>query len=475
MPSPLLQTAGTTPGAVAVLGENPCSYGGLADLAGKVSELLRARGLKPGDRLLVLGAPSVEYCAVLWGAFHASMIACPVNPAFPRDMLKKIIDLLAPGCVVHDDSAAELAASLGLPGLRFGEIHDAATVVPRQGGELNSGLPATVILTSGSSGLPKAAEHTLGNHVFAARAANTNLPIAHGDVWLLALPFFHVSGLSLLFRCALAGATVALCRSKASLTDELVRTHATHVSLVPTQLARLLAGGEGSDVLRRMKGVLLGGAPVEQNLVERAFEAGIPLVRSYGLTETSAQICATAPGASLRDLYSSGRPLVEGTVRVAAAGEIEVKGPAVFAGYFRNGGVWWPGTSDGWFSTGDLGYLDEAGRLFVTGRADAMFISGGENVHPEEVEALLLAMPDVEQAAVVDIPDAEYGARPIAFVRWACPVPPEPATLTNRLGELLPRYKIPVAFLPWPERAAAGIKVDRAFLRAEARKYPNPG
>ena len=447
--SPLLQAAGTSPDAVAILGESPCSYSGLADLAETISALLHAQGLKPGDRVLILGAPSVEYCAILWGSFHASTIACPVNPAFPLETLKKIIGLLRPGCIVHDDAVSELADSLGLPALHFGEIREATVTRLRQEQYPNTGIPATVILTSGSSGLPKAAVHTLENHICAARAANKNLSLAPGDVWLLALPFFHVSGLSLLFRCALAGATVALCRYGTPLEDELVRMGATHVSLVP-ELARLVASPDGLGALQRMKGVLLGGAPAERHLIDRAFEAGVPLIRSYGMTETSAQICATAPGAPLPDLYSSGRPLVEGTVRIAETGEIEVKGPAVFAGYFRNGSVWWPGTSDGWFPTGDLGYLDEAGRLFITGRADAMFISGGENVHPEEIEAVLLTIPGVMRVVVVDVPDAEYGAQPVAFVRWACPVPPEPAALMNRLGNCCLAIKSPSPFCPGP-------------------------
>ena len=475
MLSPLSQAARTDPHAPAISGDASCSYGGLARLAEQVSGRLRARGVKAGDRVFLLGTPTVEYCAALWGCFHASMIACPLNPAFPVETLKKVAGLLQPACLIHDSTTSEAADLLGLPGLRFGEIKDAPTEASGQGEELNPELPATVILTSGSSGLPKAAVHTLGNHVFAARASNRNLPLIPGDIWLLALPFFHVSGLSLLFRCALAGAAIALSRPKASLTDELVRTGATHVSLVPTQLARLLEDPEGREVLQKMKGILLGGAPVERNLVARALEAGIPLVRSYGMTETSAQLCATAPGAPPQDLYSSGRTLAEGSLRISASGEIEVKGPAVFAGYLENGEIRWPGTADGWFPTGDLGYLDEAGRLFIIGRADAMFISGGENVHPEEIEAALLTLHGVDRAVVVDVPDAEYGARPVAFIRWSCAAPPRPDAAIRQLGELLPRFKMPVAFLPWPEGIPEGMKIDRAFFRETARNHLRHG
>jgi O-succinylbenzoic acid--CoA ligase len=325
--------------------------------------------------------------------------------------------------------------------------------------------PSTIIFTSGSTGVPKAALHTFGNHYYSALGTNTNSALAQGDRWLHSLPLYHVGGLSILFRCLLARAAVALPDPVQPLGEAIADLGATHVSLVPTQLLRLLRGGAALD---GVEAVLLGGGPIPAFLVDEALARGLPIHTSYGLTEMASQVTTTPPGASSEELYTAGRVLPHREVSVSGKGEILVRGDTLFAGYVDGERVDRPLDTDGWFHTGDLGGLDEDGYLRVRGRVDNMFVSGGENVQPEEIEEALCRLEDVEEVVVVPVEDEEFGARPVAFVSMPGGEP-DPVALSRALGASLARFKIPVSFHAWPDDHE-GMKVDRTAFGERARR-----
>ncbi len=173
----------------------------------------------------------------------------------------------------------------------------------------------------------------------------------------------------------------------------------------------------------------------------------------------------------MEHLLTSGKPLVEDTVSISGEGEILVRGETLFHGYLHpDGSLALPLTEDGWFATGDLGFFDADGYLHVTGRRDNMFISGGENIQPEEIERHLCALEGVEEAMVVAVDDEEWGQRPVAFVRVAHDRNADVRRFDEELREVLPGYMIPDAVLPWPEDlVAGGIKASRAELTRRAR------
>ena len=224
---------------------------------------------------------------------------------------------------------------------------------------------------------------------------------------------------------------------------------------------------DGADALAGMKAILLGGSAIPPGLVADAHARGLPISTSYGLSEMASTVTATPPGASLDALGTSGVVLPHREVKLADDGEILVRGATLFAGYAEGEAVERP-DADGWFPTGDLGAwaeVDGAQMLRIVGRKDNLFISGGENVQPEEVEAALGRLAGVRQAVVVPVTDAEFGQRPVAFVdadAW------EPEAWRVALGATLARFKIPTAFHPWPDDAQAGMKVSRAALRERA-------
>jgi O-succinylbenzoic acid--CoA ligase len=252
--------------------------------------------------------------------------------------------------------------------------------------------------------------------------------------------------------------------------EAIARTRATHVSLVATQLHRLLGShtGNGSEGVETVRAMLLGGSAIPGPLLDEAVKRGWPVHTTYGCTEMASQITTTPPGASREVLRTAGRCLLHRRLAVRD-GRIRVGGKTLCLGYLRpDGSVRDVRGGDETYATGDLGWIDDDGYLHVTGRADRLIISGGENVQPEEVEAALTRLPGIARAFVVRVPDDEYGQRPVAFVDADDVDGP---ALREALREHLPGFKIPDAVYPLPGEAVSGpMKVDYDLLRRTARK-----
>lgn len=421
------------------------------------TELLSRQGLTKGSRIAFSFHPRPGLLTMLITLFRIGAVAFPVDPGFPaayrQDLHRRLsCDL---DITTNDDPPKERS--------------DAERAIEPMPAERDPGRhtwrlegPTTAILTSGSSGDPKIAMLSLANHLAAARAANGNIPLGPEDTWLLSLPMHHVAGCGILFRCLLAGARIAM-PGPLPLREAIEQSGATHISLVARQLAQLMDSGP----VPPLKAILLGGSAIPAPLLDRAFDLGLPIHTSYGMTEMATQVTATPPGASREMLDTAGWPLAPGTLRIGAGGRIEVNGPARFLGYWSDGALLEPFDDEGWFTTGDTGHLDEQRRLHVTGRADNMFIAGGENIQPEVIERALLRLPGVSQAIVVPVPHPEFGATPAAFVECAGTMDPE--AIRAALHEALPRYMVPRLLFPWPDLVAdTGIKVRRSTFTAEA-------
>jgi o-succinylbenzoate---CoA ligase len=327
----------------------------------------------------------------------------------------------------------------------------------RGSADLDPRSEMTILFTSGSSGSPKGVAHSLDCHMQSAKASSLRIPYGQGDRWLLSLPLWHIGGLAILFRTVHGGAAAAIPSRGSKLADSIQGLQATHLSLVSAQLGRLLDAGFSGG---RLKAVLAGGGPVPSRLAREAAARGIPVHRTYGMTELCSQLC-TAPAGSL---HGEGLPLEGWELKIAGDGEILARGPPLFLGYI---GTESSPTRDssGWFHTGDVGKLEEGGMLHVIGRKDQMFVSGGENIFPEEIERLLCGFPGVETAVVVPVAHKEYGKRPVAFISGV--MHPD---LGGRLREALPGFKIPDHFIPWPEELPVQ-KPSRPYLQQLALRW----
>ena len=340
--------------------------------------------------------------------------------------------------------------------------------------------PLALLLTSGTTGTPKAARLTAANFYWSALASAFRLGVLPHDRWLLTLPLYHVGGLNILFRSALYGTAVVLPEADAPfnpnrLHETLRRQRITLVSLVPTMLHRLLEAVPEPPP-PHLRVVLLGGAAAPPDLLTRALARGYPVATTYGLTESCSQAATAAPPEVRRKPGSVGKPLLYTQIRIVDGddrplpageiGEIALRGPNIFAGYEDNPAASQQALRGGWLHTGDLGYLDAEGDLWVVNRRTDLIVTGGENVYPAEVEAVLREHPAVAEVCVVGIDDAEWGQRVAAAVVLRRHAQATPAELEAFCRERLAGYKVPRRWRIVPElpRTASG-KVKRPAVR----------
>jgi O-succinylbenzoic acid--CoA ligase len=369
----LTRAARMHPGRAAlVTPERTWTYAGLHDAAQAAGGALRARGVGPGDRV-ALQMGSEELVVALHGCLLIGAVAVPVDLRLAE----------------AERDRRRVGAAVVLESLPAGP--------PAPPRALDPDAVATVMYTSGTTAGPKEVTLTVGNWLWNAIGSATALGLDPAERWLCPMPLAHVGGLSIQLRSAVYGTTVVLherfdaAAALEALMDPGERI--TLVSLVPTMLSRLLDAGLGEPpTLRR---ALLGGGPIAPALLARAREAGVDVAPSFGMTETCSQIA------------TDGFALLGAELSLAADGELLVRGPSVSAGALA---------ADGWLHTGDLAAFGEDGRLAILGRRADTIISGGENVAPAEVEAVLVAHPAVADAAVLGRSDAEWGERVVALV-----------------------------------------------------------
>ncbi|MCB2224477.1 MAG: AMP-binding protein [Actinobacteria bacterium] len=399
----LHDTAATTPDAPAVIaGDRVVPYGALDDLATRVAGAVRGAG-PLGERVAAWGDGTLRAVAAAWGIPRAGAWAVPLSVTLPAA------------------EAMALTRRAGVRGLwALPSDDDLAGLRPAEPGA-HGGPPDPesrfVVFTSGSEREPSGIVLTGTNVAAAVRASRRRLGNGPDDRWLCVLPTSHVGGLSVLWRSAEAGGAVVLePRFDAGRVAALLRGgEATFASLVPTMLRRVLDAHPGPyEGVRR---VLVGGGPADPALLEQALDAGLPVLATYGATETCSQAATVVPGEERASLGTAGRPLEGIDVRIGAGGRIEVKGTPVAIDTI-DGPLRVPGD---WLPTGDLGRFDAAGRLVVEGRADRVIVTGGVNVHPEAVEAVLAGHPDVSDVRVVGEADPEWGTAVVAEVVAAGP------------------------------------------------------
>jgi O-succinylbenzoic acid--CoA ligase len=433
----LERAASRTPGRVAI--ETPdasATYAELLALARAGAARLGELGVGPGERVAIALPPGLAFAQALHACLLLGVVAVPIDLRLAQPERDRIA------------AGAALLVDEPLPG-------DGPRAVPSARHDLAG--TALVVHTSGTTATPRPVSLSYANILWSALGSGVALGAHPEERWLCAMPLSHVGGLSILLRSAIYGTTAVVHerfetgRVLAALREDGI----TLVSLVATTLARLLeAGLERPPTLRC---ALTGGGPVSPHLVERANHHGVPVSLTYGLTETCSQV-TTTPVAEAQAAGATGPPLFCTRLRIAGDGEILVAGPTVATS---------AELSDGWLATGDLGELDRRGRLAVLGRKADTIVTGGENVAPAEVEAVIEAHPDVLEAAVVGQADERWGEIVTAWVVWRPGAEvDQPDLLEHCRGRLAP-YKVPkqvkVAAEPLP-RTASGKLLRRELL-----------
>src|SRR3989338_6764119 len=455
-------------GQSAVVSSNhSLSYQQLEDAIELAVGNLDRLGVKPRERVALISSNTIEYIIALFALWRRGAIVCLLSARLPEKGISAALKTIACARTLAVDEIFQKASVASVKGVKGDSaLFSIDEQLVKKGAVLLGGVndPADIMFTSGSSGEPKAVAHSFGSHYYSAMAANEHIAVSPGDRWLLSLPLYHVGGLGILWRTFLAGGTVVVPDPSADTADSLRKFSITHVSLVPTQLHRLLSDPKNLAVLQKMKAILIGGSAIPDALVRKAVDARLPIRVTYGLTEMASQV-ATSKCLTKEDPLPCGQILRFAQTRISDDHEILVKGKTLFQGYVKGEGIEPSLDKQGWFHTGDLGCLNEDGTLIVSGRKDNMFISGGENIQPEEIERHLCHIEGIVQAVVVPVKSEEFGDRPAAFVRTREGTRLSRAQILSFLREYLPSFKLPDQIYAWPAlEPPQGIKHNRSHF-----------
>ncbi|MCW8903630.1 o-succinylbenzoate--CoA ligase [Sedimenticola sp.] len=400
-----------------LFGGRGLDYGQLADEASALARYLEERGVCRGQVVAAQLASAQQLARLLYAALHLGVTLLPLDPGLADRRRDRLLTSVRAQYLVSPQAPADAGFCRLLPEALFADRRtgNAVPISPPQ--PLEGDQVQLIIATSGTTGEPKGVMLSAANLAASAAASEQRLGLQAGDCWLACLPLFHIGGLSILLRCLAAGARVQLEEGfdAARVWQQIEAGAVTHLSLVPAMLERLLSQSAGRMPPATLRVVLIGGGPLSRALAQRAHAAGWPLCVSYGMSETASQFATDcSPQAGLAP-GRVGLPLAGYEVTIGEAGRIRVRGPAVMQGYANPRGMAGLGLKQGWFETGDLGSLDEQGRLTVIGRADDLLVSGGKNIHPAEVEERLLQCPGVGAVGVTGRPDPVWGVTLVAL------------------------------------------------------------
>ncbi|MBX9777373.1 MAG: acyl--CoA ligase [Xanthobacteraceae bacterium] len=407
------------------------SYRALDAMANGVARALTKRGFARGDRIAILSANRAEYLAAYYGIMRAGFVAVPVNFKFPQQTIHLIIRDSGAKLVFCDPPRRKDCPD-GLPVVTFGgkgavgfdaflDNGPFDAVVPAQG------EPAMFLYTSGSTGTPKGVVLSHLSHLWVVNARLA--PGLDKHRYLIAAPLYHMNALALSKLACAAHATIVLLPqfTARGYIAAIERYRATWLTAVPPMMAMMLRESDlmAATDFASVQFVRMGSAPVSQSLMQ-AIHRALPkaaVTNAYGTTEAGPVVFGPHPKGLPQPEMSVGYPhpqvqlrLVDGDNRDAVQGVLEMKCPAVMNGYHNRPDVPPPITADGYYVTGDVFRRDENGFHYFVGRTDDMFVSGGENIYPADVERMLERHPGVAQAAVVPVEDDIKGTKPVAFV-----------------------------------------------------------
>jgi O-succinylbenzoic acid--CoA ligase len=459
----------SSPHAIALIAHGkPYTYAELNRYVGRFARRLLGLGVQRGQPIGALLPNGFEYVVLIHAIMRVGAILVPLNTRLTPSEIDYQLKITRCDMVICAKETAVTASELAMP-LRHiisvNETHDTSILylgniakdqsVDFERGELALDSPFAIVFTSGTSGQPKGALLTIGNFFYSAIASAYHIGTMPHDRWLCVLPLYHVGGLSIVLRCCLYGTTIELIGKFDALllNQHLAENPVTLVSLVPTMLYRMLETRTQDQTPLALRLVLLGGATATPELLAKAVAFGVPIATTYGLSEATSQVATASFESVQRKVGSVGKPLLYTSVRIVddsgnslpqgQHGEIVVKGFTVMREYVNNPKATAKTLRDGELFTGDIGYLDEDGDLWVLQRRSDLIISGGENIYPVEVEAVLRQHPSVQEAVVVGLPNNEWGQIVGAMVVLHPHKLTTPEALIQFCRQALASYKCP--------------------------------
>jgi len=483
MPHWLLYHARTTPETIALeYRDHTWTYQQLASEVVELAKVLSMRGIEHGTRVAVISGNHPIQVKVFHALILLGAVMIPVNHRLsPREMEWHLDNA---GCqyLCIQDSYRDAISEGVLPGeiITLSNCETTNRTSKKSTLVLKRFQPdeiCGIFYTSGTTGNPKGAILTYSNFFMSTMASAINLGSSVNDRWLACLPLDHIGGFSILMRSVIYGTTMVLEPEfdPGEIQKQLRENAITVASLVPTMLHRLLQ--HDTSGWHTLRALLLGGGPAPTSLIQAAMECKLPLLRTYGMTETCSQVATIPLQESSPPVESSGKVLPFTTVQIihddgtrcqpGEPGEIVIQGPTVMEGYWRNPRVTNQTIVQGWLHTGDFGYLDADQFIYVVARRDDLISTGGENVYPEEVERVLKSHPGIRDAGIVGIDDPQWGQ----VVSAAVVLDPESDLDENSLRRLqfdsLASYKHPKQYVIVDSLPKTSLgKLERDTLRS---------
>ena len=425
------------------------TYAELHTIANRITQQLASFQITAGDRVAIIGPSSPLLVQVIYGCMNAQIEMVFLNNRLTQEELNYQVHDAEVAAIIYDACEETRIASYQRK-VSFQQLVEAPQQNVNLAAEWDPNFTTSIMYTSGTTGYPKGVRQTLANHKASALSSALNLGVSPTDVWLCAVPIFHISGFSMLMKSILYGVTLRLY-PKFDLeksVEEIVQGSVTHMSVVGVTLGQIVHYMEERKwhAHSNFQLMLAGGGPIAVDYLKRAKALQLNVAQTYGMTETASQTATLSSEEALQKIGSAGKPLffneirIDGSTGPLSEGEILIKGPHVTPGYigrFQDVAA----QHDGWLKSGDIGYLDEEGYLYIVDRRSDLIISGGENIYPAEIENVLLSHPLIVEAGVCGVEDAHWGQVPAAFIIAKEPIEEE-ALIAFCKGRLA-SYKVP--------------------------------
>ena len=438
---PVAWHAQRSPKLVAVeTDEDQITFSELHTILISLSLQLAKLNMQKGDRLVSISTDNYVSVLLQLCCLRNGFIFCPINPKFSQVEIKQRLTRLDSHFIWQPGGEKSLD-------LDFSASTSPATIISAF--KIDPDAVVSIIFTSGSTGIPKAVMHHYSNHYYSALGSQSVIPLSSGDKNLLSLPMFHISGYATVIRSIIAGATIKVSNEKVSV-KYLKKQKITHLSLVSTQLQKLLIDEKFYANSLSIKHLLLGGSAFPTKALQETGKRGFNYHLSYGSTEMASQIATSTNNEILQLLPYRQLKIIDN--------EILLSGKTRFVGYFEGDAHKELIDKELYYASSDIGEFSGK-TIKINGRKDRQFISGGENIQPEEVEKVLLNYPELSQAYVVPINDSIYGQRPVAFIKW------NNGEKSNQLKEFikdkLVSFKQPLHYFELPEQKGFKINTNK--------------
>ena len=422
---------------------NSYSYMDVTEMVQAYSQALLREGIQPHDRILIYLPGGIELAEIILACFEIGAIATPISHRLIKSERETVINTIHPRLIITNWNEKDVFSGITFPLTCIEEMLTSSGGCSIFNNEYkkNSDDVCAIILTSGTTGIPKAVQLTYGNFEVSCKNWNGFLQFEIDDQFLCCLPLYHIGGLAVLIRALLYGFSVNLVNEfQAKIVLATIKKYPiTIISLVPTMLKRIMAIEDGLETLQNLRYILLGGGPAPGHLLDTCIREKLPIIKVYGMSET----CSATFGLKLLDepqnKFYAGRPFPNTKVWTEND-EIHISGPMIMKGYVGEKEV--KGTHNSY----DLGHMDDDNLLFLDIRRKDLIVSGGENVDPLEVEECLMNVNGISDAAVVGKEDDEWGQKVTAYIVHKT-APLKNALLQKELKKSLSSYKIPKDYI----------------------------